>query len=75
MLLELDGSEPRELVEAGTCFCFDAPGLTWSPDGVSLALIVPGFGGEYGLHIVNADRTGFHRVSAGGGTPAWRPIP
>lgn len=76
MLLELDGSEPRELVEAGTCFCGGyAPGLTWSPDGASLALNVPGFGGDYGLHLVNADGTGFQRIGNGAFTPAWRPVP
>jgi dipeptidyl aminopeptidase/acylaminoacyl peptidase len=74
MLLELDGSEPRELVEVGTSVRFEA-GLTWSPDGARLALIVPGLSGEGGLHIVNADGTDFHRISNGGGSPAWRPIP
>jgi len=75
MLLEFDGSEPSKLVDVGSCFCVGfAPGLTWSPDGMSLALNVPG-SGNYGLHIVNADGTDFHRVSDGALAPAWRPVP
>jgi hypothetical protein len=74
MLLDLDGSEARELVEVGTSVRFEA-GLTWSPDGASLALTTPGFGGDYDLYIVNADGTDLHRVSSGAGTPAWRPVP
>jgi TolB protein len=73
MLLELDGSDPRELMEVGPYANF-APRLTWSPDGASLAMHVP-VGGDFGLHIVNADGTDFHRVADGGGSPAWRPVP
>jgi Tol biopolymer transport system component len=75
MLLDLDGSEPRELLEVGKCGCIGwAPGLTWSPDGTRLAVNAPGHG-EYGLYLVNADGTGFHRIAGGALSPAWRPVP
>jgi Tol biopolymer transport system component len=74
MLLELNGSEPRELVEAGPCACIGyAPGLTWSPDGKSLAVNAPG--DDFGLYLVNVDGTDFHRVGYGALSPAWRPVP
>jgi hypothetical protein len=74
MLLELDGSEPRELVEAGPCACIGyAPGLSWSPDGKSLAVNAPG--DDFGLYLVNADGTNWHRVGRGALSPAWRPVP
>jgi dipeptidyl aminopeptidase/acylaminoacyl peptidase len=84
-VVDADGSNPTELVEAGTCYCLGfTPGLTWSPDGASMALIVPGQGpftgsldeGAYGLYVMNADGTGLRLVAKGvDGTPAWRPAP
>ena len=83
--MDADGSNPTELVEAGTCYCLGfAPGLTWSPDGASMALNVPGRGpftgsldeGAYGLYVINADGTGLRFVAEGtNGSLAWRPVP
>jgi TolB protein len=77
MSLRLDGSEPRELHEAGTCYCIGgAPSLTWSPDGTSLAFV--GFGSDTfpgGLTVMNADGTGLRQVTDDGGGPAWQPVP
>jgi Tol biopolymer transport system component len=77
MSLALDGSEPRELHEAGTCYCLAfAPSLTWSPDGISLAFV--GSGGDSfpgGLTVMNADGTGLRQVTDDGGGPAWQPLP
>jgi hypothetical protein len=83
--VDAEGSNPTELVEAGTCYCIGfAPGLTWSPDGASMALNVPGRGpftgsldeGAYGLYVMNADGTGLRFVAKGtNGSLAWRPVP
>jgi Tol biopolymer transport system component len=77
MSLRLDGSEPRELHEAGTCYCLGgAPSLTWSPDGTSLAFV--GFGsGTFpgGLTVMNANGNGLRQVTDDGGDPAWQPVP
>ena len=69
MSLALDGSEPRELHKAGTCYCIGgAPSLTWSPDGTSLAFV--GFGRDSfpgGLTVMNANGTGLRQVTEDGG--------
>lgn len=84
-VVDADGSNPTELVDAGMCGCIRfTPGLTWSPDGASMALIVPGRGpftasldeGAYGLYVMNADGTGLRLVAKGAsGSLAWRPVP
>jgi Tol biopolymer transport system component len=83
-VVDADGSNPTELVEAGTCGCNSfTPGLTWSPDGTSMALItgsldeVSGSPEAYGLYVMNADGTGLRLVARSGvnGSPAWRPVP
>ena len=84
-VVDSDGSNPTELVEAGTCACIGfGPGLTWSPDGASMALVIPGGGpftgsldeGAYGLYVMNADGTGLRLVAKGAsGSVAWRPTP
>jgi WD40 repeat protein len=77
MSLALDGSEPRELHEAGTCYCLGfAPSLTWSPDGQSMALDIPGGDGvPSGLVVMSADGTGLRQLLEDAGTPAWQPLP
>jgi WD40 repeat protein len=77
MSLALDGSEPGELHEAGTCYCLGfAPSLTWSPDGTSIAFDGPGGDSSPGgLTVMNADGTGLRQVTADGGRPAWQPLP
>ncbi len=80
-VVDADGSNPTELVEAGTCYCLGfTPGLTWSPDGASMALTggpLDEFTGSAGwLYVVNADGTGLRLVAKGAnGSPAWRPVP
>jgi Tol biopolymer transport system component len=84
-VVDADGSNSTELVDAGMCGCISfTPGLTWSPDGASMALNVPGRGpftasldeGAYGLYVMNADGTGLRLVAKGAnGSLAWRPVP
>ena len=84
-VVDADGSNPTELVEAGMCGCNSfTPGLTWSPDGASMALNTGPLDkftgslekGAYGLYVVNADGTGLRLVAKGAsGSLAWRPVP
>src|SRR6266498_1790110 len=80
-VVDADGSNPTELVDAGICGCITfTPGLTWSPDGASMALTggpLDEFTGSAGwLYVVNADGTGLRLVAKGAnGSPAWRPVP
>jgi Tol biopolymer transport system component len=79
MIAELGNPEPHELLAAGICFCLGfSPGLTWSPDGTALALVIPGEDNDgvfAGLVVVNADGTGLRQLAPGWGSPAWQPIP
>ena len=77
MVLDLDGSPSREVVEAGVmgrgAFM---PGLTWSPDGTRLAAVIPsGDDRPWGLYVVNADGTGKRPVADAWGPVAWQPVP
>ena len=80
-VVDADGSNPTELVDAGICGCITfTPGLTWSPDGASMALTggpLDEFTGSAGwLYVVNADGTGLRLVAKGAdGSLAWRPAP
>jgi Tol biopolymer transport system component len=80
-VVDADGSNPTELVDAGICGCITfTPGLTWSPDGASMALTggpLDEFTGSAGwLYVMNADGTGLRLVAKGAnGSPAWRPVP
>lgn len=77
MLLELGGSAPRALDEAGVCDCLGfMPGLTWSPDGTRLALVIPSDGSrDWGLEILNVQGGGKTPVTDGWGPVAWQPVP
>ena len=71
--MDADGSNQTELVEAGTCYCIGfTPGLTWSPDGASMALNTGSLDEQdYGLYVMNADGTGLRLVAEGAnGSPA-----
>jgi WD40 repeat protein len=77
-VVDADGSNPTELVDAGICGCITfTPGLTWSPDGASMALNTGSLEQQdYGLYVMNADGTGLRLVAKGAnGSPAWRPVP
>ena len=81
-VIEADGSNPTEVLQAGRCFCLGfSPGLAWSPDGTQLAAVIPapgrGKGPERdGLYVVDADGTGLRLLREGAlGRPAWRPVP
>jgi hypothetical protein len=76
-ILGLDGSGPRELVEAGVCWCLGfMPGLTWSPDGSSLAAVIPsGDTRDWGPSILQADGTGARWIGDAWGPVAWQPVP
>jgi Tol biopolymer transport system component len=80
-VVDADGSNPTVLVDAGICGCITfTPGLTWSPDGASMALTggpLDEFTGSAGwLYVVNADGTGLRLVAKGAdGSLAWRPAP
>ena len=76
MIAEIGASEPRELLAAGHCFCLGfVPGLTWSPDGTALALVMSRDDEFGGLNVVNADGTGLRHLADGWGSPAWQPMP
>lgn len=73
-----DGTNATEVLRAGRCFCFGfSPGLTWSPDGTQIALVIPGPHGQPdGLYLVSEDGTGLRLLREGAwGRPAWRPAP
>jgi WD40-like Beta Propeller Repeat len=73
-----DGTNPTEVVRAGSCLCLAFwPGLTWSPDGTQLALVIPGPHGQpLGLYLVNEDGSGLRLLREGAwGRPAWEPAP
>ena len=67
-VVDADGSNPTELVDAGLCGCISfTPGLTWSPDGASMALTggpLDKFTGSAGWTL--RDERGRHRAAAGG---------
>jgi WD40 repeat protein len=74
-VVNVDGSNPRVVAEAGRCWCLNfSPGLAWAPDGTKLALVVPG-DDDSGLHIINPDGTGLRRVGPAWAAPAWQPLP
>jgi hypothetical protein len=87
MAIGLDGSAPRELQTAGSCWCIGfVPGLGWSPDGTQLALVTlggdgipnrpPGNDGTARLLVINADGSDMRLVGLEAwGTPAWQPVP
>ncbi|MEA2522247.1 MAG: TolB protein [Actinomycetota bacterium] len=73
-----DGTNPTEVVRAGRGpFLAFWPGLTWSPDGTQLALVVRGPQGQpLGLYLVNEDGSGLRLLRQGAwGRPAWEPAP
>ena len=81
-VIDADGSNPTELLQAGRCFCLAfMPGLAWSPDGTQLAVVIPAPGrgkgpaGD-GLYVMDADGSGLRLLREGvWGRPAWRPVP
>jgi Tol biopolymer transport system component len=73
-----DGSAPGRLLPVGRCFCIGFwPGLTWSPDGTQMALVIPGPEGQPGgLYVVDADGTQLRLLREGAwGRPSWQPVP
>ncbi len=83
-VVDADGSNPTEILQAGRCFCLGfTPGLGWSPDGTKMALVIPGPGAgprsnlaNDGLYVMDADGTGLRLVREGAwGRPAWRSVP
>ena len=77
-VVDADGSNPTELLAAGSCYCLGfSPGLAWSPDGTSMALVIPDRGKKPGgLFVMNTDGAGLRLVIKGRvwGRPAWRPV-
>jgi WD40 repeat protein len=77
----VDGSGPRDLRPAGDCMCLGVgPSLTWSPDGTSLAVVMPEdvvapTGGDFALFVISADGREIRQVLVGHAwSPAWQPI-
>ena len=76
--IDPDGSNPTEMLRAGSCFCLGfTPGLAWSPDGAQMALVIPGRGEQpFGLYVMDADGTGLRLIREGAwARPVWRPVP
>jgi hypothetical protein len=72
-----DGTGVTRLADIGSCICvgFQA-GLTWSPDGTTLAVnaIFPPRPG--GLYEINADGTRLRLLATGAEGPiGWQPLP
>jgi WD40-like Beta Propeller Repeat len=83
MLIHPDGSNLTRLHAAGSTSAPDfIPSLGWSPDGTSMALIIPGptpavvLTGP-GLYVMNRDGSEIRRLdrNSWGGPLAWQPIP
>ena len=76
-MVDIAGSHPVQVLRAGRCDCNLHPGITWSPDGTKLALVVPGSPDMGpGLYVVNRDGTDLHLITGvGWGSPSWRPVP
>jgi dipeptidyl aminopeptidase/acylaminoacyl peptidase len=75
-VVNVDGSNPRVIAEAGRCWCLGfSPGLAWSPDGTKFALVVPGRDGDSGAYVMNADGSGMRGVGPAWAAPAWQPLP
>jgi len=76
VLVDPDGARPSRVIDIGACFCVGfGPGLTWAPDGSSLAFTTL-VDNAPGLYIASADGTNLHLLSGRGMAPlAWRPIP
>jgi Tol biopolymer transport system component len=87
MLIHPDGSNPIRLRAAGGTADGDfVPGLGWSPDGTSLALLIPGpttagvltgtLPPGSGLYAMNRDGSDLRLLDRNAwGPPAWQPIP
>ena len=77
-VISQDGSSSEVLARTGRCFCVGfTPGISWSPDGSRLALVVPGIDSDVdGLYVMKADGSGVRLIREGAwGRPAWQPIP
>jgi WD40 repeat protein len=79
---EADGSEPRELDDAGCCTApntenvFTGPVI--SPDGTQLVFTViydRERAAESGVYVMTLDGTDARRISMAGTSPAWQPVP
>jgi len=91
VVIDPDGSNRRELADAGTCFCLGGgpPGFTWSPDGTQIAFVTLGYipphrardltspnGGGGGLYVAGIDGAEPRMLAADfDGTPTWQPVP
>jgi dipeptidyl aminopeptidase/acylaminoacyl peptidase len=71
-----DGTGATRLADIGSCICLGfQPGLTWSPDGTTLAVNAI-FTRTGGLYEIDADGTHLRLVAAGAEGPiGWQPVP
>jgi WD40-like Beta Propeller Repeat len=75
--IDPDSSDATKLADIGSCACLGfGVGLTWSPDGMLLAVNTNTAADGYGLFELNADGSDLRLVHAGGEGPiAWQPLP
>ncbi|MDQ1605589.1 MAG: TolB protein [Actinomycetota bacterium] len=71
-----DGTGASRLSDIGSCICLGfQPGLTWSPDGTTLAVNAI-FTRQGNLYEIDADGTHLRLVAAGSEGPiGWQPLP
>jgi Tol biopolymer transport system component len=79
MTAKIDGSNTRIVQDdLGICFCNLTPGVTWSPDGTTLALAIPThqISGGFQLYLANPDGTNIRPLGEGTSQKvSWQPIP
>lgn len=78
MVVNSDGTSPRELHAAGHCFCagVPAPSVAWSPDGEQIAVSVSNSRLEQGVYTVRPDGTRWELMYPGiYGDVTWQPLP
>jgi len=72
-----DGTDPRPLLNLGSCRASCGRHLAWSPDGSMLAFDSAytnrGLSLQWAIYVVHADGSGLRRINERGASPSWSP--